>query len=65
MSKQTGTVKWFSARKGFGFISLADEEAKDVFVHQTALHCEGYRSVADGSLRFVIEAFPSFMRGNG
>ncbi len=44
----TGTVKWFSNDKGYGFIT-PDEPGKDLFVHQTALAGEGYRTLADGT----------------
>ena len=43
----TGTVKWFNAEKGFGFISQADGAA-DVFVHHTAIEMSGYRSLEEG-----------------
>ncbi len=42
-----GTVKWFNDSKGFGFITV-DGEAKDVFVHQSAIQAEGYRSLTEG-----------------
>jgi CspA family cold shock protein len=48
-----GTVKWFNAQKGFGFIS--DEKGNEIFVHFSGLVMDGYKSLDDGqSVTFDI-----------
>lgn len=42
-----GTVKWFNAQKGYGFLRPEDG-GKDVFVHHTAIEMKGYRSLIEG-----------------
>jgi len=48
MSKVQGTVKWFSNQKGYGFITPTSENSpteEDVFVHQSGVVSEGYRTL--------------------
>jgi cold shock protein len=52
-----GTVKWFNAEKGYGFI--APESGEDVFVHFSAIQSAGYRSLAEGqAVEFDVEPGP-------
>jgi CspA family cold shock protein len=43
----TGTVKWFNAEKGYGFIA-PDDGSQDVFAHYSAIQTSGYRSLEEG-----------------
>ncbi len=50
----TGTVKWFNAEKGFGFIE--SEGGEDVFVHFSAIQSQGYKTLDEGQrVEFEVE----------
>lgn len=55
--KETGTVKWFSNQKGYGFI--VRDQGGDVFVHHTAIQSEGFRTLDEGQrVEFNVEQGP-------
>jgi len=62
MMRQTGTVKFFNASKGYGFIT-PDDGGKDVFVHVTAVERSGMGALTDGQ-RISFETEPD-KRGKG
>ncbi len=52
-----GTVKWFNANKGYGFIER--EDGPDVFVHHSAIQSEGYRTLQENErVEFTVEQSP-------
>ncbi|GAB4543804.1 MAG: cold-shock protein [Anaerolineales bacterium] len=57
--RYVGTVKWFNATKGYGFIGRDDNQGEDVFVHFSAIQTDGYRKLeADQKVEFSIENGP-------
>jgi CspA family cold shock protein len=55
--KEQGTVKWFNASKGYGFIQR--QTGEDVFVHFSALNMDGYKSLNEGqAVEFEVQQGP-------
>ena len=44
----TGTVKWFDTKKGYGFVADSVSEGKDYFVHFSEIHSDGYKTLEEG-----------------
>lgn len=54
----TGTVRWFSARKGYGFVA-PDKGGRDIFVHFSAINMEGYKALkANDIVEFSLKEHP-------
>ena len=63
MSKEQGTVKWFNASKGFGFVQR--QTGEDVFVHFSAIQAEGYKSLNDGqAVEFEVVRGPKGLQAS-
>ena len=63
MSKEQGTVKWFNASKGFGFIQR--QSCEDVFVHFSAIMADGYKSLNDGqAVEFEVTKGPKGLQAS-
>ena len=45
-----GKVKWFNNERGYGFIELGEILDEDIFVHYSAIDCEGYKSLKEGDI---------------
>ena len=61
--REKGTVKWFNAAKGFGFIQR--ETGEDVFVHFSAIQTNGYRSLDEGArVEFEVTRGPKGLQAS-
>ncbi len=61
--KEQGTVKWFNASKGFGFIQR--QSGEDVFVHFSAIQGDGYRSLNEGqAVEFEVQKGPKGLQAS-
>jgi CspA family cold shock protein len=61
--KEQGTVKWFNASKGFGFIQR--QSGEDVFVHFSAIQAEGYKSLNEGqAVEFEVSTGPKGLQAS-
>lgn len=61
MLMTTGTVKWFSEEKGFGYITR-DDDGTDILAHFKAIQTDGFKYLVEGQkVRFEVEQGPKFL----
>jgi CspA family cold shock protein len=61
LSREQGTVKWFNAAKGYGFIQR--QSGEDVFVHFSAIEAEGYKTLSEGqTVEFEVKQGPKVLQ---
>ena len=61
----TGTVKWFSNVKGYGFANTDENEEDDIFIHFSAIEMEGYRKLTSGQkIEFDINDGPKGLQAS-
>jgi CspA family cold shock protein len=61
--REKGTVKWFNAAKGFGFIQR--ENGEDVFVHYSAIEANGFRTLNEGAaVEFIVKKGPKGLQAD-
>jgi cold shock protein len=63
VAREQGTVKWFNAAKGYGFISR--QSGEDVFVHFSAIDMDGYKSLNEGqTVEFEVKQGPKGLQAD-
>ncbi len=63
MAREQGTVKWFNAAKGYGFIQR--QSGEDVFVHFSAIEMDGYKSLNEGqTVEFEVREGPKGLQAD-
>ncbi len=61
----TGTVKWFSNVKGYGFVNADGNEDEDIFVHFSAIEMDGYKKLTSGQrIEFEIDKGPKGLQAH-
>ena len=59
---KSGTCKWFNSEKGYGFVT-PDDGSEDVFVHQSVIKAQGFRTLADGEpVEFEVSSIRKALR---
>lgn len=61
----TGTVKWFSNVKGYGFVNVDGNDEEDIFVHFSAIEMDGYKKLTSGQrIEFEVDEGPKGLQAH-